>query len=84
MPATAGLAAYTTPGLIGGFHAFYLLALSEVYGIDRTTAAAAGIAAHALTNLPVLVFGFALLGREGLGLGRVAEVTLDKQNPQDR
>jgi uncharacterized protein (TIRG00374 family) len=66
--------AIPTPGMVGGFHAFYLLALTEVYGIDRTTAAAAGIAAHALTNLPVLVLGLVLLGREGISLGRVAEV----------
>jgi uncharacterized protein (TIRG00374 family) len=71
--------AIPTPGMVGGFHAFYLLALSEVYGIDRATAAAAGIAAHALSNLPVLVFGLALLGREGLSLGRMAEVTRDEQ-----
>ena len=44
--------AIPTPGMVGGFHAFYLLALTQVYGIDRATAAAAGIAAHALTNLP--------------------------------
>jgi glycosyltransferase 2 family protein len=67
--------AIPTPGMVGGFHAFYLIALSDVFGVDRTTAAAAGIAAHALTNLPILVFGLALLGREGLSLGRVAEVT---------
>lgn len=66
--------AIPTPGMVGGFHAFYLLALTQVYGIDRTTAAAAGIAAHALTNLPILVLGLVLLGREGLSLGRVAEV----------
>jgi uncharacterized protein (TIRG00374 family) len=66
--------AIPTPGMVGGFHAFYLLALTEVYGIDRTTAVAAGIAAHALTNLPILVLGLVLLGREGLSLGRVAEV----------
>jgi uncharacterized protein (TIRG00374 family) len=67
--------AIPTPGNVGGFHAFYLIALSEVYGVDRATAQAAGIAAHALTNLPILVFGLALLGSEGLSLGRVAEVT---------
>jgi glycosyltransferase 2 family protein len=67
--------AIPTPGMVGGFHAFYLLALSEVYGIDRATAVAAGIAAHALTNLPVLVFGLALLGREGLSIRGAAEVT---------
>jgi len=64
-----------TPGMVGGFHAFYLLALGEVFGIDRALAGAAGIAAHALSNLPVLVFGLVLLGREGLSLGRVVEAT---------
>jgi uncharacterized protein (TIRG00374 family) len=75
--------AIPTPGMVGGFHAFYLIALGQVYGIDRATAAAAGIAAHALTNLPILAFGLALLGREGLSLGRVAEVTRDEQKLQE-
>ncbi len=75
--------AIPTPGMVGGFHAFYLIALSGVYGVDRATAAAAGISAHALSNLPVLVFGLALLGREGLSLGRVAEVTRDEQKLQE-
>ncbi|RPI44362.1 MAG: UPF0104 family protein [Betaproteobacteria bacterium] len=67
-----------TPGMVGGFHAFYLLALSEVYGIDRATAAAAGISGHALTNLPVLVFGLAFLGREGLSVRRMTSATRDE------
>jgi uncharacterized protein (TIRG00374 family) len=75
--------AIPTPGMVGGFHAFYLLALGEVYAIDRATAVAAGIAAHALSNLPVLVLGLALLGREGLSLSRVAEVTRDEQKLQE-
>jgi uncharacterized membrane protein YbhN (UPF0104 family) len=75
--------AIPTPGMVGGFHAFYLIALHGVFGVDRATAAAAGISAHALSNLPVLVFGLALLGREGLSLGRVAEVTRDEQKLQE-
>ena len=75
--------AIPTPGMVGGFHAFYLLALSEVFGIEREKAAAAGIAAHALSNLPILVFGLALLGREGLSLGRVAEVTRAGEDKQE-
>ncbi len=67
--------AIPTPGTVGGFHAFYLLCLTQVFGVAREPAAAAGIAAHALGNLPVLVLGLALLGREGLSLGRVAAVT---------
>jgi hypothetical protein len=75
--------AIPTPGMVGGFHAFYLLALSQVFGVDRATAAAAGLAAHALTNLPLLVFGLALLGREGLTLGRMAEVAGEETELQE-
>jgi uncharacterized membrane protein YbhN (UPF0104 family) len=75
--------AIPTPGMVGGFHAFYLVALGGVYGVDRATAAAAGISAHALSNLPVLVFGLVLLGREGLSLGRVAEVARDEKKLQE-
>lgn len=75
--------AIPTPGMVGGFHAFYLIALSEIFGVDRAAAAAAGISAHALSNLPVLVLGLALLGREGLSLARVAEVTRDEEKRQE-
>jgi hypothetical protein len=74
--------AIPTPGMVGGFHAFYLLCLSQVFGIEREQAAAAGIAAHALSNLPILVLGLALLGREGLSLGRVAAVTRSGSDTQ--
>lgn len=67
--------AIPTPGFVGGFHQFYLLALTQAFGVDKTTAAAAGIACHALANLPVLVIGLFLLGGEGLTLGKVAEMT---------
>lgn len=63
-----------TPGLVGGFHAFYLLVLTEVYGVDHDTAAAAAIAAHALGNLPVLLLGLLLAPRERLSLRRAAAV----------
>jgi uncharacterized protein (TIRG00374 family) len=75
---TVGVA-IPTPGMVGGFHAFYLLALHEVFGVDRATAAAAGITAHAFSNLPVLLLGLAFLPREGLSLGRMAAVTQEVQ-----
>jgi hypothetical protein len=74
--------AIPTPGMVGGFHAFYLLALSEVFGVEREKAAAAGIAAHALSNLPILVLGLALLGREGLSLGRLGAATRAGEAPK--
>ena len=64
-----------TPGAVGGFHAFYRAALTEAYGVDGDAAAAAGIAAHALTNLPVLLLGLAYLGREGLTVSKVANMS---------
>jgi hypothetical protein len=64
-----------TPGMVGGFHAFFLLCMTEMFGVGKDTAVAAGIAAHALSNLPVLLLGLVFLGREGLTLGKVAEMT---------
>jgi hypothetical protein len=71
---TVGVAV-PTPGMVGGFHESYLLALTQAYGVERGVAAAAGITAHAFSNLPVLVMGLLFLGREGLTFGKVAEMT---------
>ena len=56
----------------------------EEFLSGRTTIKGYEVNAHALTNLPVLVFGFALLGREGLSFGRVIEVTRNEQGSRDR
>ena len=69
-----------TPGTVGGFHAFYRAALTEAYGVDNDVAAAAGIASHALGNLPVLIMGLAFLGREGLTVGKVANMSEGKMS----
>jgi glycosyltransferase 2 family protein len=78
---TVGVA-IPTPGMVGGFHAFYLIALNEAFGVERETAVAAGLAAHALSTLPVVVLGLAFLGREGISLGRVAQMS-DAPPPQE-
>jgi uncharacterized protein (TIRG00374 family) len=64
-----------TPGMVGGFHAFFLLAMNQAFGVPKDTSVAAGLAAHALSNLPVLLLGLLFLGREGLTLGKVAAMT---------
>jgi uncharacterized protein (TIRG00374 family) len=71
---TVGVAV-PTPGMVGGFHESYLLALTQAYGVDKGIAAAAGITGHAFTNLPVLALGLLFLGREGLTFGKVAEMS---------
>jgi uncharacterized protein (TIRG00374 family) len=71
---TVGVA-IPTPGMVGGFHASYTLALTAIYGIDQGRAVAAGVVLHALQNLPVLVLGLAFLGREGLSLGSMRRIS---------
>ena len=63
--------------MVGGFHEAYRLALTEVYGVATAPAVAAGIAMHLLANVPVLILGLLLLGKEGLSPGRVAEISED-------
>jgi glycosyltransferase 2 family protein len=70
---TVGVA-IPTPGMVGGFHWFYRLALTQVYGVADEAAVAAAVACHLLSNLPVLLFGFVFLGREGLTFSKVAEM----------
>jgi hypothetical protein len=79
---TVGVAV-PTPGNVGGFHEAYLLAMTQAFGVPRDTAAAAGIASHALSNLPVLLFGLVFVGREGLTMGKVAEMTDKPPDPPD-
>jgi glycosyltransferase 2 family protein len=75
---TVGVAV-PTPGMVGGFHATYKIALLH-FAFASDPAAAASIAAaaalccHALTNLPVLVLGLVFLGREGLSWGGVSRL----------
>jgi uncharacterized protein (TIRG00374 family) len=71
---TVGVA-IPTPGMVGGFHASYTLALTAIYGMDQGEAVAAGVALHALQNLPVLILGIAFLGREGLSFGTMRKIT---------
>ena len=76
---TVGVAV-PTPGMVGGFHLAYQLALTEGFGVSKEVAAAAGITSHALTNLPVLIAGLAYLPSEGLTLGKVAEIAAEDED----
>ena len=78
---TVGVA-IPTPGMVGGFHASYTLALTAIYGMDQAKAVAAGVVLHALQNLPVLVLGIAFLGREGLSFGSMRQITEGAPEPK--
>ncbi len=78
---TVGVA-IPTPGMVGGFHASYTLALTAIYGVDQGGAVAAGIVLHALQNLPVLILGIVFLGREGLSFGSMRQITEGSPDPK--
>jgi uncharacterized protein (TIRG00374 family) len=79
---TVGVAV-PTPGMVGGFHLAYQQARAQ-FGVDQATASAAGIACHALSNLPVLLLGIVFLWREGLTLGGVARIAAEGADKKEQ
>lgn len=67
--------AVPTPGMVGGFHESYRIAMTQAFGVAPAPVVAAGLALHALTNLPVLLLGLAYLPGEGLTVSKVAAIT---------
>jgi uncharacterized protein (TIRG00374 family) len=57
-----------TPGGAGGFHYFYQLALTNLFGADATIAGAAAIVLHAVSFIPVTVMGLVFMWQDGLTL----------------
>ena len=57
-----------TPGSVGGFHYFYLLAVTRFFGANPDTGAAAALVLHLISNVPVTVFGLIFMSQEGLTL----------------
>jgi uncharacterized protein (TIRG00374 family) len=64
---TVGVAA-PTPGGTGGFHAMYLLALTEFFKADQSVAGAAAIVLHLISFVPVTILGLLFMWQDGLSL----------------
>ncbi len=60
-----------TPGGVGSFHYFYLLAVTRFFGADAATAAAAALVLHAVSFVPVTILGLTFMSQDGLSLGRL-------------
>jgi uncharacterized protein (TIRG00374 family) len=58
-----------TPGGAGGFHYFYLVALTHFFGANPDVAGAAAIVLHAVSFVPVTVLGLLFMWQDGLTLG---------------
>ena len=55
-----------TPGSIGGYHYMCSLALTTLFGIAPSPAAAVALVAHAISFLPVTILGILLFVKAGL------------------
>ena len=62
---TVGVAV-PTPGAIGGYHYMCSLALTTLFGVEPSLAAAVALVAHAISFLPVTVLGILLFLKAGL------------------
>jgi uncharacterized protein (TIRG00374 family) len=62
---TVGIAV-PTPGGIGGYHYMCSLALTTLFGVDPSPAAAVALVAHAISFLPVTFLGILLFVKAGL------------------
>jgi uncharacterized protein (TIRG00374 family) len=58
-----------TPGGVGSFHYFYLLAVTRFFGANPDTAAAAALVLHAISFVPVTILGLIFMSQDGLTLG---------------
>jgi uncharacterized protein (TIRG00374 family) len=58
-----------TPGGVGGFEVLYKEAVTTFFGANPDVGAAAALVLHAVSFVPVTIFGLVLMWREGLTLG---------------
>ena len=73
-----------TPGAVGGFHYFYLLAVTQLFGAGEDQAAAAGLALHALSFVPVGLVGLVFMWQDGLTLGGLKGLRAEAKAAEDR
>ncbi len=66
--------AVPTPGAVGGFHYFYLLAVTRFFGASAETAAAAALVLHAVSFVPVTITGLVFMSQDGLTLGGLKQM----------
>ncbi len=69
--AVLGLA-IPTPGGVGGYHTAFAYALTGFFAVKAETAAAAALVAHAISFVPITLFGILFLAASGLSLRGLA------------
>ena len=75
---TISIVVPSSPGYIGFYHALCVLSLG-LYGIDRSAGLSFAFVVHAVSFFPIIVVGFILAWKEGVGLSKMthkAEIQL--------
>ncbi len=75
--------AVPTPGAVGGYHAAYLWAATELFAAPRDEAIGAAIVLHALSFLPVTALGVVFMMQDGLTFGRMRRLAADRGQEEE-
>jgi len=70
--------AVPTPGAIGGFHMFYQIGVMSFYHASKDKAVGAALVLHAISFVPVTLLGIVFMVREGLTLGRMRTLAIER------
>jgi glycosyltransferase 2 family protein len=72
-------ASIPTPGMVGGFHYFSKLGLTQLYGIDPNLALGATIVVHAIQVLMTTLIAYVIVWKDGTSLFQLRRLGEEKQ-----
>ena len=72
--------AVPTPAGVGGYHAAYELGATSLYGAGVDQAVAAALVMHMLAFLPLMLPGLVLMAQEGLRLGSLSRLAVNRES----
>jgi len=72
-------ASIPTPGMVGGFHYFSKLGLTQLFGIDANLALGATIVVHAIQVLMTALIAYVILWKDGTTFFQLRRLGEDKQ-----
>ena len=76
--------AVPTPGGVGSYHAAYQWGVTTFFGAQNDQAVAGAIVTHAISFVPVVLYGLIIMAQDGLSVARLKDIAgaaRDKQEP---
>lgn len=71
---------FPTPGGLGSYHLAVQLALTDVYGVPKDTAAGVAVLAHAISFIPITLIGLALFALTPMRSKRIEDLAQLAEN----